>query len=69
MRGRNTVSTSKILKEMIQIILMLLGLAFSDNNANTPTTDNNNYESTTMNFSTESGSDTSGDNGQLPPKK
>jgi len=67
-RGRNTVSTSKILKEMIQIIMMLLGLAFSDNNANTSATDTN-YQSTTMNLSIESGSDTSGDNGQLPPKK
>ncbi|WP_172625774.1 hypothetical protein [Chryseobacterium panacisoli] len=53
---------------MIQIIMMLLGLAFSDNNANTSTTDNN-YQPTTINLSMESGSDTSGDNGQLPPKK
>ena len=48
---------------------MLLGLACSDNNANISTTDNNNYQSTTINLSMESGSDTSGDNGQLPPKK
>ncbi|MBB6332691.1 hypothetical protein HNP24_003683 [Chryseobacterium sediminis] len=55
---------------MIQIILMLLGLAFSDNNANTPTTDQNNYQPATMNLSPESGSDTSGETGQiLPPKK
>ncbi|WP_454047793.1 hypothetical protein [Chryseobacterium sp. Marseille-Q8038] len=53
---------------MIQIIMMLLGLAFSDNNANTSTADTN-YQSTTMNLSVESSSDTSGDNGQLPPKK
>ncbi len=49
---------------------MLLGLACSDNNANISTTDNNNYQSTTMNLSMESGSDTSGETGQiLPPKK
>lgn len=48
---------------------MLLGLAFSDNNANTSTTDNN-YQPTTTNLSMESGSDTSGETGQiLPPKK
>ncbi|WP_223598090.1 hypothetical protein [Chryseobacterium sp. GVT01B] len=61
---------------MIQIILMLLGLAFSDNNANTPATVNgNNITTMTMQsegiFMGESGidGDTSGDNGQLPPKK
>ncbi|MGR3855518.1 hypothetical protein [Chryseobacterium indologenes] len=52
---------------------MLLGLAFSDNNANTTATDNNNYESSTMSFTTETGmapEDTSGETGQiLPPKK
>lgn len=58
---------------MIQIIIMLLGLAFSDNNANTTATYNNNYESSTMSFTTETGmapEDTSGETGQiLPPKK
>ncbi|MFS4473561.1 hypothetical protein [Chryseobacterium sp. T20] len=59
---------------MIQIIMMLLGLAFSDNNTNTSTTDNNNYESPTMNLSTGTlgmaPEDTSGETGQiLPPKK
>ncbi|MDR6371634.1 hypothetical protein J2795_002580 [Chryseobacterium bernardetii] len=57
---------------MIQIIMMLLGLAFSDNNANTTATENNNYESA-MSFSNETGmapGDTSGETGQiLPPKK
>ncbi len=55
---------------------MLLGLAFSDNNANTPATVNgNNITTMTMQsegiFMGESGidGDTSGDNGQLPPKK
>ncbi|TXI98490.1 MAG: hypothetical protein E6Q35_04180 [Chryseobacterium cucumeris] len=59
---------------MIQIIMMLLGLAFSDNNTNTSTTDNNNYESTTISPSTGTlgmaPEDTSGETGQiLPPKK
>ncbi|BFO65493.1 hypothetical protein KCF3NO3_14760 [Chryseobacterium sp. KCF3-3] len=54
--------------------MMLLGLAFSDNNANTSTTDNNNYESPAMNLSTGTvgmaPEDTSGETGQiLPPKK
>lgn len=58
---------------MIQIILMLLGLAFSNNNANTSTTDNSNHQSA-IGFSTETGGtaleDTSGETGQiLPPKK
>ncbi|CAD0222361.1 hypothetical protein KYG33_14180 [Chryseobacterium sp. D764] len=58
---------------MIQIILMLLGLAFSNNNASTSTTDNNNYESA-PGFSAETVGtaleDTSGETGQiLPPKK
>jgi hypothetical protein len=51
---------------MIQIILMLLGLAFQNDNTNTAN-DNNSTPATTL--SAESGSDTSGDNGQLPPKK
>ncbi len=59
---------------MIQIIMMLLGLAFSNNNANISTNDGNNYQSTTMNFSTGTlgmaPEDTSGETGQiLPPKK
>ncbi|PWW17458.1 hypothetical protein [Chryseobacterium sp. AG844] len=58
---------------MIQIIMMLLGLAFSENNANTTATDNNNYEPSAMSFTTETGmapEDTSGETGQiLPPKK
>lgn len=61
---------------MIQIILMLLGLAFSDNNANTSATANDS-NITTITMQPEGGSmaesgsdgDTSGDNGQLPPKK
>lgn len=52
---------------------MLLGLAFSENNANTTATDNNNYEPSAMSFTTETGmapEDTSGETGQiLPPKK
>lgn len=57
---------------MIQIILMLLGLAFSDNNANISATDNN--VSPAACFSSGTGGiapeDTSGETGQiLPPKK
>jgi len=57
---------------MIQIILILLGLAFSDNNANISATDNN--VSPTAGFSSGTGGiapeDTSGETGQiLPPKK
>ncbi|RKE78405.1 hypothetical protein [Chryseobacterium sp. AG363] len=53
---------------------MLLGLAFSNNNTNTSTIDNNNYESTTISPSTGTlgmaPEDTSGETGQiLPPKK
>lgn len=58
---------------MIQLIIMLLGLAFSDNNANITATENNNYKSSAMSFSNEkrmAPEDTSGETGQiLPPKK
>jgi len=59
---------------MIQIILMLLGLVFPNNNVNTSSTDNNNYQSTTISYSADAGGsaleDTSGETGQiLPPKK
>lgn len=48
---------------------MLLGLAFP--NDNTHTTNDNNNPTTITTLSAESGTDgdTSGDNGQLPPKK
>ncbi|WP_288447596.1 hypothetical protein [uncultured Chryseobacterium sp.] len=52
---------------MIQIILMLLGLAFPNDNTNTAN-DNNSIPATTL--SAESGSDTGGETGTtLPPKK
>ncbi|UEQ75004.1 hypothetical protein [Chryseobacterium arthrosphaerae] len=65
---------------MIEILLMLFGLAFSNNNANTTTANDNN--STTVTTQTLSGatdpggstgesggSDTGGDTIQVPPKK
>lgn len=53
---------------------MLLGLVFPNNNVNTSSTDNNNYQSTTISYSADAGGsaleDTSGETGQiLPPKK
>jgi hypothetical protein len=60
---------------MIQFILMLLGLAFSNNNANTAACTNNNQGQTTVQVPN-SGSgvdpggsegDTSGGSGQKPP--
>jgi len=55
-------------KEMIQFILMLLGLAFPNNNANT-TTDNN-PAPVTVHASVELGEDTGGETAPtLPPKK
>lgn len=55
---------------MIQFILMLLGLAFPNNNS----TEASNYSEiikaqSSVSQSSESTEDTSGDNGQLPPKK
>ncbi|MBF6646823.1 hypothetical protein H3Z85_06820 [Chryseobacterium indologenes] len=53
---------------MIQFILMLLGLAFPNNNANT-TTDNN-PAPVTVHASVELGEDTGGETAPtLPPKK
>lgn len=63
---------------MIQLILMLLGLAFGNNNANTSNTTNNQDPITVQNSGGGAGfdpgtgtdpGDTSGDNGQTPPKK
>ncbi|MET3034491.1 hypothetical protein ABXT08_00160 [Chryseobacterium sp. NRRL B-14859] len=61
---------------MIQFILMLLGLAFPNNNANTTTTDNDSTTVTVQiqNGSLESGDSESDDTGGetlpiLPPKK
>lgn len=60
---------------MIQFILMLLGLAFSDNNANTVTTDSNQTPGTVQVQNSpadpddSAGGDTGGETGQLPPPK
>ncbi|MGN7865747.1 hypothetical protein [Chryseobacterium sp. 22458] len=66
---------------MIQFILMLLGLAFSNNNANTVTTTDNNQTPGTVQVQNspadpggstgETGSegDTSGETGNIPPPK
>nr|WP_315027599.1 hypothetical protein [uncultured Chryseobacterium sp.] len=55
---------------MIQFILMLLGLAFPNNNANTTGNDNNNPAPVTVHASIELGEDTGGDTTPiLPPKK
>lgn len=61
---------------MIQFILMLLGLAFPNNNANTTTSDNNPNPVTVQTGIPGSGidpggseGDTSGETGQIPPPK
>lgn len=57
---------------MIQLILMLLGLAFSDNSANTTTNDNNSTPVTTQSSISESEldpGDTGGDTGPVRPPK
>ena len=61
---------------MIQFILMLLGLAFSNNNANTVTTTDNNQTPGTVQVQNSpadpgdsTGGDTGGETGQLPPPK
>lgn len=65
---------------MIQFILMLLGLAFSNNNANTTTVNDNNPTTVTaqpQNGATDpggstgesGGSDTGGETVPFPPKK
>jgi len=59
---------------MLELILMLLGLAFSNNNANTTSDNSNNQEQITVQL-TDPGEgvdpgDTGGDTGPvLPPKK
>ena len=60
---------------MIQLILMLLGLAFGNNNANTTNCDNNGNTVTTQNDpgtgfdpgTGEDGEPVTGNSGQLPP--
>ncbi|WP_312389825.1 hypothetical protein [Chryseobacterium sp.] len=61
---------------MIQFILMLFGLAFSNNNANTAACHNNQDPVTVQSGPSNpgsgvdpGGSDTGGDTGQIPPKK
>ncbi|PRB83066.1 hypothetical protein CQ022_13090 [Chryseobacterium culicis] len=60
---------------MIEMILMLFGLAFSNNNANTTTINDNNPTTVTtqglgMGEDPDTGgSDTGGDTIQVPPKK
>lgn len=59
---------------MIQLILMLLGLAFSDNNTNTTTNDNNTTPITIQNSTNQGGAvvdpgDTGGDTGPVRPPK
>lgn len=76
-RGRKTISNLKIFKDMIQFILMLLGLAFGHNNANTSTCNDNNSTTVTVQGDTNPGTgidpgdpgDTGGDTVPLPPKK
>lgn len=50
---------------MLDILLILLGLAFPNNNANTQTTDNQNTTVTAQNTAPD---DTGGQTGQIPPK-
>lgn len=59
---------------MIQFILMLLGLAFSDNNASITANDNNSTPIVTQNSTNSGGSgvdpgDTGGETQPIPPKK
>lgn len=61
---------------MLEIILMLFGLAFSNNTANATTANDNNPTTVTTQSQGESsdtgetgGSDTGGDTIQVPPKK
>lgn len=61
---------------MLEIILMLFGLAFSNNTANATTANNDNPTTVTTQSQGEStgtgetgGSDTGGDTIQVPPKK
>lgn len=61
---------------MIQFILMLLGLAFSNNNANTVATGNNNQTQGIVQIQSgpadpgdSTGGDTGGETGQTPPPK
>ncbi|GEJ45131.1 MULTISPECIES: hypothetical protein [unclassified Chryseobacterium] len=65
---------------MIEIILMLIGLAFSNNNANTTTANDNNPTTVTTQSQGDStglggdtgdtgGSDTGGETHPIPPKK
>lgn len=59
---------------MIEIILMLFGLAFSNNTANATTANDNNPTTVTTQSQGESGgtgeSDTGGETGQIiPPRK
>lgn len=68
--GKNTNAlTLNFLKKMIQFILMLLGLAFPNNNANTATSNNDNPSQVTMHSSAgiDMEIDTSGGSGQKPP--
>ncbi|WP_347219537.1 hypothetical protein [Chryseobacterium sp.] len=55
---------------MIQFILMLFGLAFPNNNNNSVVSNHSVIIANSSDaHSMESAEDTSGDNGQLPPKK
>lgn len=61
---------------MIQFILMLLGLAFSNNNANTVTTTDNNQtpgivqvQNSPADPGDSTGGDTGGETHPIPPKK
>lgn len=55
---------------MLELILMLLGLAFSNNNANTTSDNNNDHNQvqSTLTVPTVPG-DTGGETTQTPPKK
>ncbi|UWX59987.1 hypothetical protein N0B40_16430 [Chryseobacterium oranimense] len=55
---------------MLELILMLLGLAFSNNNANTTSCNNNQTQTTVQLADPGEGldpGDTGGETGQLPP--
>lgn len=55
---------------MIEIILMLIGLAFPNNNTNTSTSDNNqNLGIVTLSAGGEASVDTGGEDGIIPPPK
>lgn len=53
---------------MIELILILLGLAFGNSDASTINLDNNNPNQTTQTTNSADGSDTGGELGNNPPR-